>query len=76
METKEELLKQYTEWTIKEVEAQKRLDSLLPNLEKEAIPTIVLTSELITQFKKAEKELNNATAKLGEILQKLWKLSK
>ena len=72
MDTKEELYKQLTEWTVKEVNAQKKLNSLLPG---EELPQIVITLEYIEQFKEAENELILATTTLREILEKIGRLS-
>lgn len=71
MTTKQELLKQYKEWTIKQVKAQEYFYSLLPDEKGGEIPTFVLTLEYIAQIEKAEKELFNATSRVRDILQKL-----
>jgi hypothetical protein len=72
MEIKDELYKQLTEWTVKEVNAQKKLNSLLPS---EELPRIVITHKYMEQFKEAKNELKLATTTIGEILEKIWRLS-
>ncbi|MFC2001293.1 hypothetical protein ACFLUZ_02175 [Chloroflexota bacterium] len=74
IETREHLKKQYKEWTIKEMEAQIILNSLSPNIDNDM--TVVITPDFITQFRKVEKERNDATAKRRQIINKLSELPK
>ncbi len=73
METRGQLLKQYTEWTVKYVKAHKRFVSLLPDVElrTEEPTTYVLTPESLEEYEEAEQEVKAALAKLNEIRRKL-----
>jgi len=75
MGKKEKLTKEYTEWTVKYIEADNRLKSLLPNLTElskgEKLQPFTLTKESVAEFASAKKEVDTALAKLREILDTL-----
>ena len=58
------------------VQAHNNLNLLLPKMEGDKIPSLVLTPEYLDKFNKAEQELKTATAKLRSILEKLWEMNK
>ena len=78
METKEQLRREYVEWTVNLVEAHKRFESLLPSVEQirdlEEPPSWVFTEELVAECEKAQKDEEKALAKIHEIVDKLSKL--
>lgn len=78
METREQLLKEHAEWTVKYVEADKRLKALLPpvaDLSKgEKLQPFIPTKESLAEFSRAEEDVKTALAKLREILDKLSQL--
>ena len=78
METREQLLEQYTEWMTKYTEADRRVKDLLSPLAKSAkgrgLTAWVPTKENLAEFDKAERDLNRALTKLHEIMEKLYKL--
>ncbi len=79
METKQQLKKEYGKWTVKEMEAKKRLDVLLPSVnlsEGVEMPSYNII-ELLSKYDEvleAEKEMKTASAKCREILKKLNQL--
>lgn len=78
METREELLKEHTEWTVKYVNADKHLKDLLPpvaNLSAgEKLQPFIVTEESLAEFESAEKDVETALNKLREIREKLSQL--
>ena len=78
METREELLAQHTEWSTKYVGAEERLRILLSPMadssKGEELTTYLPTKESLAEFKKAERDVNRAVAKLRHIMEKLYKL--
>ena len=78
METKEELLKEHTKWTVKYVNADKHLKDLLPSVANlsagEKLQPFIITEESLAEFERAEKDVETALSKLREILEKLSKL--
>ncbi|MBI2851805.1 MAG: hypothetical protein HYX84_01700 [Chloroflexi bacterium] len=74
MEIKEELKKEYAEWTKKYMKAHDQIGSLLPIQTGEEIPRLVLTKELLGKFDKASKDEATALAKLRDIQEKLYQL--
>ena len=75
MEVREKLSRQYTEATRRLMKATEQLDSFLPALEGDEVPSFVLTPDFPAKYKKAEQELKNAIAYQREILEKIWKLN-
>jgi len=75
METREQLLKEHTEWTVKYVKAHERVVSLLPPCkeirEGEEPPVWIPTMESLAEFESAKKDEETALAKLREIMEKL-----
>ena len=79
METKEQLKKKHAEWTVKEMDAKKRLDNLLPSVDlSEGVePLSFNITDLLAKYKKileAEEELKTASTKMQEIMEKLAQL--
>ena len=78
MSTKEQLLKEYTEWTVKYVKADERLKSLLPHVSEvsrgEEFQPFIPTEESLAEIANAEEDVNTARGKLREILDKLSEL--
>ena len=73
METKEQLLEQYAEWTTKYSEADKWLKRLLPRSDSSKLKVWAPTKENLADFEKAERDVNRALAKLHKIMDKLYK---
>lgn len=71
MGKKEKLTKEYTEWTVKYIEADNRLKSLLPNVAElsrgEKLQPFIVTKESVAEFASAKKEVDTALSKLREI---------
>jgi len=71
MDRREELLRLYTEWTRKYVEADKRLKGMLPKVANvsmgEKLEPWVVTEESLARFEKVESEVKEALSKLREI---------
>lgn len=78
METREQLLKELAEWTVKYVEADKGLKTLLPtwaNLSKgEELQQFIPTKESLAEYSKAVDEVKATLTKQREILDKLSEL--
>ena len=78
METREQLLKEHAEWTVKYVKADEHLKSLLPpiaDLSKgEKLQPFIPTEESLAEFSSAERDINTALTKLREIMEKLSQL--
>jgi len=69
VETKEQLINEYKEWTVKYVEADQRLKAL----EEEYLGGHA-TKELLVDFLKAEEDVKTALARRGEIREKPFEL--
>jgi len=78
METREELMKEYTKWTVKYVNADKKLKDLLPVVADvsrgEKLQPFIITEESLAEFERAEKDVETALNKLREIREKLSQL--
>ena len=78
METKEELMKEHTRWTLEYVNADKRLKELLPRVANlsavEKLEPFIITGESLAEFERAEKDVETALNKLREIFEKLSQL--
>ncbi|MBA7706740.1 hypothetical protein ES703_115597 [subsurface metagenome] len=78
METKEELMREHSRWTVKYVNADKHLKELLPpvaNLsELEKMQPFIITEESLAEFERAGRDVETALNKLREIREKLSQL--
>jgi len=78
MVTREQLLKEHTEWTVKYVKADEHLKSLLPQVanvsEGEKLKPFIITQEWLAECARAEKDVSIALTKLQEIREKLSQL--
>lgn len=75
METKEQLRKEFGEWIVKEMEAHKRRDVLLPSVEGK-LPSYNIT-DLLDKSKDildALEDMKTAIAKQQEVIEKLSQL--
>jgi len=73
MKTKQQLKKEHGKWTVKYVEAHRRIGDLLPSLE-----TPIQMGELLNTFPelaKAQKEMSIAWDKMLEIQEALSKIN-
>ena len=80
MGEREELKKQRAEWTVKLVEAKKRRDELSPkviigeHVRPIDMTPVVMDKEYYAKYEQAEKDIEEAKAKLTEIEDRLSKL--
>ncbi len=70
METLEQLREQYTEWTARYIDANRRLTDLLPSADMD---TWIPTKEYLADFDKAERDIKRILDKLHKIADKLYK---
>ena len=75
---REQLKKEYTKRLKIQVDAFNKRNDLLPKFRDTpdgVMATFTLTTEFLAEYDKADKEEREASAKLRETLEKIWKLN-
>ena len=75
MKTKQQLKEEHGKWTVKYMEAHKRIGDLLPVPSLETSVQMQELLEVFPELEKAEKEMSIALDKMREILEALSKIN-
>jgi len=78
LEEREQLKKEYTKRLKIQVDAFNKRNDLLPKFRDTpngVMATFTLTTELLAEYDKADKEEREASTKLRETLEKIWKIN-
>jgi hypothetical protein len=79
LEEREQLNKEYTKLLKIQMDAFNKRNNLLPKFHVEPdgteMATFIPTLESLSEYDKAEKEEREASAKLRELLQKIWAIN-